>query len=391
MIRISIGIAAAGAMLAVAGTATAQSGVRGVSKSEIVVGMHTDLSGVAATWGIGSSNGIRMRFDEVNAAGGVHGRKIKLVVEDSQYQVPRAVQAANKLINRDRVFLMVGAIGTPMNNAVFKDQFAAGVPNMFPFTAARSMYEPFHPLKWSGTAAYYAQIRAAVKYFVEQRGKNRVCVLYQDTDFGQEILEGVRDQLQAMGRKIHEAVTNKPADTDFTAHITRLKGADCDLLAMGTIVRDTIIPYSTARKMGWNVDIVGTTASFDQAVAGAAGGITDGYYAMTQTDAPYADSDNPAIRQWVQRYVEKYKRDPNPAAQLGYVFADLVVVGLDRAGRNLTVDSFTKGMETVQGYKDQFGGPIMNFGPKKHHGTDQSFLTRVKGGKFVKETDNLSF
>ena len=101
-----------------------------------------------------------MRFDEVNDKGGIHGRKVRLVVEDTQYQVPRAVQAGTKLINRDRIFAMVAPLGTPMNNALFKDQFEAGVPNLFPLSAARSMYEPFHRLKFYGAASYVDQVRA---------------------------------------------------------------------------------------------------------------------------------------------------------------------------------------------------------------------------------------
>src|SRR6218665_1399681 len=85
--------------------ASAQS-VRGVTKNEIVIGMHTDLSGPAASYGVHSSQAMRMKFDEVKAQGGIHGRKIRLIVEDTQYQVPRAVQAANKLINRDKIFIM---------------------------------------------------------------------------------------------------------------------------------------------------------------------------------------------------------------------------------------------------------------------------------------------
>src|SRR2546428_9936753 len=84
---------------ALAGTAVAQKETRGVTKTEIVLGMHTDLSGPAATYGVSSSNAVKMRFDEANATGGIHGRKIRLVVEDTQYQVPRAVQAGTKPIN----------------------------------------------------------------------------------------------------------------------------------------------------------------------------------------------------------------------------------------------------------------------------------------------------
>src|SRR2546425_12819009 len=125
--------------VAVAAVAVAQT--RGVSKSEIVLGMHTDLSGPAATYGVSSSNAVKMRFDDVNGAGGLHGRKIKLIVEDTQYQVPRAVQAGNKLINRDHIFAMVAGLGTPMNNALFKDQFEAGVAHPLPPPAARPVLD----------------------------------------------------------------------------------------------------------------------------------------------------------------------------------------------------------------------------------------------------------
>src|SRR4029434_690581 len=118
------------AALALAGVALAET--RGVTPTEIVLGMHTDLSGPAATYGVSSSNAVKMRFDEVNEKGGIHGRKIKLIVEDTQYQVPRAVQAGAKLINRDKIFAMVAGLGTPMNNALFKDQIAAGGASFFP-------------------------------------------------------------------------------------------------------------------------------------------------------------------------------------------------------------------------------------------------------------------
>jgi branched-chain amino acid transport system substrate-binding protein len=72
-----------------------------------------------------------MRFDEINEAGGINGRKLRVIVEDQGYQVPKAVQACNKLINRDKVFAFVGPLGTPMNNACFKEQFAAGVRAFF--------------------------------------------------------------------------------------------------------------------------------------------------------------------------------------------------------------------------------------------------------------------
>ena len=95
---------------------------QGVSDDEIILGMHTDISGPVSSFGKYSVEGVQMRIDEINKAGGIHGRMLKIIAEDHQYQVPRAVQAANKLLNKDKIFLMVASLGTPMNNAVFEAQ-----------------------------------------------------------------------------------------------------------------------------------------------------------------------------------------------------------------------------------------------------------------------------
>jgi branched-chain amino acid transport system substrate-binding protein len=378
--------------VALAAAAAGQTETRGVTKTEIVLGMHTDLSGPAATYGVSSSNAVKMRFDEVNAAGGIHGRKIRLVVEDTQYQVPRAVQAGNKLISRDRIFAMVAGLGTPMNNALFKDQFEAGVPNLFPLSAARSMFEPFHKLKFYGAATYVDQVRAGINYFATKKGKKALCAMYQDTDFGKEVMDGVQVQAEKMKLKIAETVTHKPTDQDFTAQITKLKAAGCDLVVLGTIVRDSIVPYATARKIGWtDVDFLGSAATYDLFVAGAQGGVTEGLYAMGLTDMPYRDTLSPKAQDWYDKYKDRFKTDPNIGAIYGHVAADLTVVALEKAGANLTLDSFVKAMESIKGYRDIFNGPEVNFGPDKHQGANSSFLAVVKGGRWVRLTDPLTF
>ncbi|WP_374303604.1 ABC transporter substrate-binding protein [Ferrovibrio sp.] len=385
MRRVSVlAVAAAAIAISFATGALAQSAkVRGVSKSEIVIGMHTDLSGVAASYGVNSANAMRLRIDEINEQGGIHGRKIRLIVEDNQYQVPRAVQAANKLINRDNIFLMAGALGTPMNNAVLPDQLKAGVPNLFPITAARQMHEPFHKLKFALGATYYDQIRAGIKWMVANKGKQKICTLYQDTDFGKEILEAAQDQTKAMNLPLVETATNKPADTDFTAQIAKLRAANCDLVVLGTIIRDAIVPYGTARKMGWNVDFLGQSANYDQIVAGAPGGATEGLYTMAGTVLPYRDTANPTVVAWMDRYKAKFGNDPNIGAVYGYALMDLVAIALDKAGKDPNVDRFVAALEGINGYRDIFGGPVASFGPNKHFGSNSSFLFQVQKGRFV--------
>jgi len=379
---------AAVATVALATAAAAQQ--RGVTKDEVLFGMHTDLSGVAATYGVSSSNAVKMRFDEINDAGGIAGRKVKVIIEDQGYQVPKAVQACNKLINRDKVFAFVAPLGTPMNNACFKDQFEAGVPNLFPLSAARSMYEPYERLKFYGAASYVDQIRSAIDYFVKTKGKKAVCVMYQDTDFGKEILIGAQMQTEKLGVKLVEAAAHKPTDQDFTASLTKLKQAGCDLIMMGTIVRDSIVPYTAARKMGWNdVDFVGSAAVYDL-VVGAAQGM-EGFYGMGLTEMPYPDSEVATVRTFVEAYKKKFNVDPNIGAVYGYVAADLTLTGVKNAGANLTTDSFVAGLEAIKNYKDIFNGPVVNFGPNIRQGANSSFLAVSKGGRWTRVTQPLGF
>jgi branched-chain amino acid transport system substrate-binding protein len=381
-------MAAATVVASFAMAASAQT--RGVTASEVTFGMHTDLSGVAATYGVSSSNAVKMRFDEINDSGGINGRKLKVIIEDTGYQVPKAVQACNKLINRDKVFAFVAPLGTPMNNACFKDQFAVGVPNLFPLSAARSMYEPYERLKFYGAASYVDQVRSGIDYFVKTKGKKAVCVMYQDTDFGKEVLEGAEQQTKKLGIKIVETTAHKPTDQDFTAPIGKLRSAGCDLIIMGTIVRDSIVPYTTARKAGWNdVDFLGSAAVYDL-VVGAAQGM-EGFYGMGLTEMPYVDSGVASVKTFVENYKKKFNVDPNIGAVYGYVAADLTVQGLKNAGKDLTLDSFIKGMEAIKNYKDIFNGPQVSFGPNIRQGANSSFLAQVKGGKWVRVTEPLSF
>jgi branched-chain amino acid transport system substrate-binding protein len=363
--------------------AMAADSVRGVTDNEILIGTYTDLSGVTAMWGVNNSNAWRMVFEEANAAGGINGRKIRYIVEDNQYQIPRSVQAANKLINRDGVFVMVANGGTPMNNATMPEQLAKGVPNVFPLTSARSMYEPLNHLKFGLASSYYDQMRAGVKLFVEQHGKKTICAMSEDTDFGRDVMDGARDELKALNVKLAAETLHKPTDTDFSASVARLHDANCDLILVGGIVRDTVQIISAVRKTGWNVDMLGQAASYDEAVAEVPGGVTEGFYSMTPVLFVAGSSETPAVTKFAEAYKKEFGKEPNFAAQIGYTGAQLVVQALKNAGKDLTVDSFVSGMESIKDWHDIFGSPAMSFSPTKHQGSNESFLCVVKSGKWV--------
>jgi branched-chain amino acid transport system substrate-binding protein len=359
---------------------------RGVTDTEILVGTITDLSGVTAVQGVNNANAVRLAFEEVNQKGGINGRKIHYIVEDSQYQVPRAVQAMNKLLNSDGVFFTIEDGGTPMNNATFPMAIEKNTPKLLPLSAARSMFEPFNKLKFSQYSSYVDQMRADVKYFVEQRGKKSICAMYQDTDFGKDVLAGATIQAEAMGLKVIATTAHKPTDTDFTAAVTKLREANCDLVALGTIVRDTTLIIATARKLGWNVDLLGQVASYDTAIAEAPGNVAEGFFSMAPSLYAYPDDPRPAVKAFTAKYKATYNVDVNYLGEMGYTSAQMVIEALQRAGRDLTVDSLVKAMESIQDYHDIFGGTY-TFGPNNHHGSTSAFLAVVHDGRWVPVVD----
>ena len=368
----------------------AASEVRGVTDTEIVLGSYTDLSGPTALWGVGATNGARLRFDQANAVGGVHGRLVRFVVEDIAYQLPKAIQAANKLINRDDIFAMLLAVGTPMNNAIMPQQFEAGVPNLFPLSGGRQMLEPFHPMKFTQRGIYYDEVRAAVRHFVENEGKQRVCIIHHDSDYGQEIVDAAEDQLAAMGLQVAARTAHKPTESEFTAAVLRLREAQCDMVAMATVHRDTILVLDTARKMGWaDVAWVGNNAAYGQVIADHESG--QGYYAFVHLAKIYPDDEKPpAVQSWWDHYVALYGDEPGIAAMEGYRAADLTLLALENAGPDLTVDALLKSMEAITDYTDIFGYRV-SFSAEKHGGVRESLLSQVQDGRFVVLAEAVSY
>ena len=195
------------ALLIAAASGAALAQTQGVSKNEIVIGSGQDLSGPLAGFSKQLRNGMMMRTEEINEQGGINGRKLKLIVEDHGYDPKKAVLVTQKMVQRDKIFAMVGSIGTAVNLAAMPIEFEKNVPNLFPLTAAREMYEPLHKLKFSFAATYFDQMRSGVKQMVKTKGHKKVCSMYQDDDFGLEVVRGAEAGLKDIGLAMVEKTT----------------------------------------------------------------------------------------------------------------------------------------------------------------------------------------
>ena len=371
---------AALSLLTAAALAGAQT--QGVTKTEITIGTIQDLSGPIAAFGKQLRNGMMLRVDEVNAQGGVNGRKLKLLVEDSAYDPKRAVLAAQKLVNQDGIFMMIGHIGTAPNLAAMPVQFEKNVINFYPVTAAREMYEPFHKLKYSFAATYYDQMRLALPKLVKEKGAKKVCTIYQDDDFGLEVMRGAEAGLKTMGMELVEKTTYKRGATDFSSQVARMKAAGCDVVVMGTIIRETIGTIGEARKTGFSPTFIGTSAAYTELIHKLGGKAMDGLYATMTVQNPYLDEASQPIRFWATKYKTKFNEDPTVFSVYGYDIIDMFIRAAQKAGPNLSTESFIKAMDTLVVPADNFGMPELSFGPQKRLGSDSSRLSQIQDGRW---------
>jgi len=298
---------------------------QGVSKTEVLVGTIQDLSGPLAGYGKHVRAGIQLRFDELNEQGGVHGRKLKLLTEDSGYDPKKAVLAAQKLVNQDKIFAMLGHLGTAHNNAAMPVQFDKNVINFAPTTAAREMYEPTHRLKYATLSSYYDQMRLMLPLLVKEKSAKKVCTIYQDDEFGLEVVRGAEAGLKTLNTDLAERTSFKRGATDFSSQVARMKAAGCDLVVMGTIIRETIGTIAESRKTGFNPVFMGTAASYTDLIHKLGGKGMDGFYSTMTVQNPYLDEASQPLRFWANKYKTKFNDDPSVLSVYGYIGADLFI------------------------------------------------------------------
>jgi branched-chain amino acid transport system substrate-binding protein len=362
---------------------------QGVSATEIVVGTAQDLSGPIVSLSKPAVNGMRMRIDEANGAGGVNGRKLRLVVEDHGYDPKKAVLAAQKMVQQDKIFAALGSIGTPTAMAAMPIYLDAKVAHLFPLTGARQMFEPLHDLKYSFSAPYYEQIRAAMKRVIKDKGLKKVCTIYQDDDFGLEVMQGGEHGLKDLGMTYAEKTTYKRGATDFSSQVAKMKEAGCDGVVMGTIIRETIGVIGTGRKLDWNPAFVGTTASYFDIIHKLGGAAVNGFYSACTINYPYEDDKSEKVRAWFSSYKQKYGEDPTVLSAYGYQLTGLFIEAANKAGKDLNPDTLAKSLASLSVPGDFLGGDEQKFTATKHLGSDRAMLCQIQDGKWRSVSEYL--
>lgn len=369
---------------------------QGISATEIVVGTHQDLSGPIKTWGVPVSNGMKMAVDEINAAGGIHGRKIKLVIEDSGYDPKKAVLATQKMIERDQIFSMIGAMGSPTVLAAQDAVLEAGITQLFPLTAAEFTYKfdpkkPQERLKFSNLLPYVESTRAALKYMVEAKKVQKPCIMHQDDEYGKNVLDGFTQQLDAMKIKPASITSYKRGVSDFSAQVSKMKSDGCDLVVLGTVVRETIGAMAEARKLGWDVTFLGATPTNVLEVPLLGKDVVEGLYAAAAFEVPYEDTAKGKVKEWLASYKERFGTAANTQAIIGYNAVMTFAHYAKEAGKDLTGQKMLDSLESGKPFDDIFGNPTTKFSKTNHLASTVTQVQKVEKGRWVVVKDGLMF
>jgi branched-chain amino acid transport system substrate-binding protein len=368
----------------------------GISAGEIVIGTHQDLSGPIKVWGVPVSNGMKMAVEEINAAGGIQGRKLKMILEDNGYDPKKAVLASQKMVERDKIFAMIGGMGSAPTLAAQDILFDAGVLQLFPLTAAEFTFKfdpakPQERLKFNNLLPYVESTRAAVKYMMEWKSFKKPCVMHQDDEYGKNVHDGFTEQLKAMNVTPASITSYKRGASDFSAQIAKMKSDGCDLVVLGTIIRETIGAMAEAKKLGWDVTFLGATPTNVLEVPALGKEAVEGLYAASGFEIPYEDTAKGKVKDWLANYKKMFNTDANTQAIIGYNAITTFAFYADKAGKDLTGQKMLDSLESGDKFLDIFSSPPTKFSKTDHLANTITQVQQIQKGRWVLVKDNLMF
>ncbi|MEA2886455.1 MAG: branched-chain amino acid transport system substrate-binding protein [Bradyrhizobium sp.] len=369
---------------------------QGISPAEIVIGTHQDLSGPIKFWGVPVSNGMKMAVEEINAAGGINGRKLRMVLEDNGYDPKKAVLATQKMLERDKVFAMVGGMGSAPTLAAQDLLLDAGVLQLFPLTAAEFTFKfdpakPQERLKFNNLLPYVESTRAAVKYMMEAKNFKKPCLMHQDDEYGKNVLDGFTQQLEAMKVQPASITTFKRGASDFSAQIAKMKSDGCDLVVLGGIIREPIGAMGEAKKLGWDVTFLGATPTNVLEVPAIGKEVVEGMYAAAAFEIPYEDTAKGKVKDWLANYKKMFGTDANTQAIIGYNAITTFAFYAEKAGKDLTGQKMLASLESGVPFQDIFASPPSIFSKTNHLASTVTQVQQIKNGRWVLVKESLSF
>jgi ABC-type branched-subunit amino acid transport system substrate-binding protein len=329
---------------------------------------------------------MQMRLDEANAAGGVNGRRFKLIVEDNGSQPQLAVRAVQKLIKSDDVFAILNPFGSGPNAATVKAATDAGVIVFAPWAASGIIQRVSgnSPLLFTTVQNYDSTTGTGVSWAIKNWNSKRVGVIYQEGPFGDLVRAGVNAALKNANMTVAAEAAWKTGDIDFSSQVAKMKAANVDLIVAGTVVRETVGVMAEVKKLAWtDVKVLTTLPGRSGIVAALGKDAVEGLYGIGGWKLHNADSTDADARKFQAAFKQRFNVDPDENAANAYSYTDWFIKSVMAAGRNLTAESFSKAAQGVthQDFTTYSRQSFIN----NHVGPEFASIDLVRGGRWVQQ------
>jgi branched-chain amino acid transport system substrate-binding protein len=355
----------------------------GVSKDSILFGQVAALNGPAQALGQGMREGILAAFEEANRAGGINGRKFELKSIDDSYEPEKTIEATNKAIKEDKVFALVGAVGTPTSRAGQPIATAAKVPFIGPFTGAEFLRNPFNRYVVNIRASYFQETEAWVEHLTNDLGVTRIAILYQDDAFGLSGLAGVK---KAMEKRNLSLV----AEGTFKRNTIAIKSALLEIMKSQPQAVVTVGPYKPiatfiklARQLKVDATFVAISFVGSDSLAQELG--SEGAGVVVSQVVPFpGDKSLPSYQSALAAVNEKSK--PGFVSLEGYLAGRLVVEAIRRIPGEPTRDAF---LDAIEREPFDLGGMKLTFSATQNQGSNQVYFTVLQSDGFFRPVTRL--
>jgi branched-chain amino acid transport system substrate-binding protein len=359
----------------------------GVSSDTILFGQAAALDGPSSALGLGMRQGILAAFAEINAKGGVHGRKLKLISRDDGYDPDRSVAQTVKLIDEDKVFALIGAVGTPTTTATVPIAKAKKVPFIGPFTGAGFLRAPDLDNVVNIRASYGAEAEAWIKHLTEDLHVRTIAIFYQDDSFGRDGLAGVK---LALGKRNMELTAEGTFERNTIAvgsALRTLKRSEPEAVVMVGTYRPCAEFIKLAHKSGFNPIFVNISFVGANALARELGPEGNGVIVSQVVPFPWDTSVKVVADYQAAEKAVDPELKPEFVSLEGYLSGRLVAAALELTGPNPTRAEMLRVINDIGRF--DISGDIMTFGAKMADAPPKVFLTVIQPDGGFKAVEKL--
>ena len=362
-------------------SAAAASAEDGITADTITFGQPAVLSGPAAALGQGMKVGLNAAFEEINKKGGVHGRKLKLISADDGYEPEKSIVATKKLIEEDKVFALIGPVGTPTSAATQPIAMAAKVPFIGAFTGAGFLRDAKLDNVINVRASYDAETEAWVRHLTEDLKIKKIAIFYQDDAFGRAGLSGFKKAMEKRNLPIAAEGTYERNTVAVKTALLNIKKEEPEAVVMVGAYKPSAEFIKLSRKVGFDPMFVNISFVGASALAKELGEEGKGVIVSQVVPFPWDASIKVIADYQAAIKAADAKAEPEFVSLEGYLVGRLAIAALEKAGANPTREGMLKAIKDTG--KFEFGGLTMSFGANDNEGLDQVFMTMIQpDGKF---------